>query len=142
MNAADIMTTPVVTIAPDAQIREIAALLLEKRISGVPVVDGGRMVGVVNEADLLRRHEIGTDAAAPERSWWAQLIRPERLSVDYVKTHAGRAQDAATRTRRGGALARHHQLARRELAGPAVLLELEVDQIAFIQAAKACLLDR
>ncbi len=96
MNAADIMTTPVVTIAPDAQIHEVAALLLEKRISGVPVVEGGRVIGVVNEADLLRRHEIGTDAA-PGRSWWAQLIRPERLSVDYVKTHAGRAQDIMTR---------------------------------------------
>ncbi|NDZ17873.1 histidine kinase [Variovorax sp. WS11] len=97
MNAADIMTTPVVTIGPDAQIREIAALLLEKRISGVPVVDGGRVIGFVNEADLLRRHEIGTDAATPERSWWAQLIRPERLSFDYVKTHAGRARDIMTR---------------------------------------------
>ena len=44
MNASQIMTTPVVTIGPDSQVREIAALLLKHRISGVPVVDGGRLV--------------------------------------------------------------------------------------------------
>jgi CBS domain-containing protein len=97
MNAADIMTRPVLTITPDTRIHEIAALLLEKRISGVPVVAGSRVIGIVNEGELLRRHEIGTDTAAPERSWWAHLIRPERLSLDYVRTHACRAQDVMTR---------------------------------------------
>lgn len=96
MNAADIMTTPVLTITPDTRIHDIAALLLEKRISGVPVVAGRRVIGIVNEGELLRRHEIGTDSL-PERSWWAQLIRPERLSVDYVRTHACRAQDIMIR---------------------------------------------
>ena len=65
MNAKDIMTTPAITIAPDTPIREIVALLLEKRISGVPVVANGRVIGVVNEGDLLHRHEIGTDGDAP-----------------------------------------------------------------------------
>ena len=45
MKAKDIMTTPVVTITPDTSVREIAALLLERRISAVPVVEGGQLVG-------------------------------------------------------------------------------------------------
>lgn len=97
MNAKEIMTTPVITIAPDTRVREVAALLLEKRISGVPVVENERVIGVVNEADLLHRYEIGTDGDVPKHSWWAPLIRPDRSSANYVKSHAGRAQDIMTR---------------------------------------------
>ncbi|MGH8698975.1 MAG: CBS domain-containing protein, partial [Burkholderiales bacterium] len=77
MKAKDIMTTPVVTIAPDTTVREIAELLLERRISGVPVVEGGRLVGLVSEGDLLHRHELGTDRERPARSWWLRLISGE-----------------------------------------------------------------
>ena len=77
MKAKDIMTTPVVTITPDTSVREIAALLLERRISAVPVVEGGQLVGLVSEGDLLHRHEIGTDRGWPARSWWLGLIGSE-----------------------------------------------------------------
>lgn len=48
MNASDIMTTPVISVEPDTPVQEIAALLIERHISGVPVVDNGRVVGLVN----------------------------------------------------------------------------------------------
>ncbi len=63
MHASDIMSTPVISVAPDTPVREIAALLHEKRISAVPVLDKGRLVGLVSEGDLLHREEIGTDRA-------------------------------------------------------------------------------
>jgi CBS domain-containing protein len=47
------MTKDVATIAPDTELRDIAALLVQKRISGVPVVEAGRVVGVVSERDIL-----------------------------------------------------------------------------------------
>jgi CBS domain-containing protein len=47
------MTTDVTTVAPDTDLRDVAALLVQKRISGVPVVDGERVVGVVSERDIL-----------------------------------------------------------------------------------------
>ena len=54
MNVADVMTRDVVHVAPQAPLREVAHLLSERRISGVPVVDeAGTCVGVVSEADLL-----------------------------------------------------------------------------------------
>jgi CBS domain-containing protein len=54
MKAKDAMTSPVITVAPDTHCKEAAALLVRHRISALPVVDaGGRLVGVVSEADLL-----------------------------------------------------------------------------------------
>ena len=97
MKAKDIMTTPVVTIEPDTTVREIAALLLERRISGVPVVEAGRLVGMVSEGDLLHRHEIGTDRDRPTRSWWLSLIDDDPGPAEYVKSHARRARDIMTR---------------------------------------------
>jgi len=56
MNARDIMTTDVVTVSPSMNVKELATLLAEKRISGVPVVDHeGNLIGVVSEADILSR---------------------------------------------------------------------------------------
>ena len=96
MNASDIMTTPVVTITPDTPVQEIAALLLESHISGVPVLLNGRVVGLVNEFELLRRHEIGTEDSAPDRSWWAHLIERDPRPTAYVQSHAQHAKDLMT----------------------------------------------
>ncbi len=53
MNAGDIMTTEVITVKPGDKVEEVARLLVEKKISGVPVVDDeGKLVGVVSEKDL------------------------------------------------------------------------------------------
>lgn len=99
MKAKDIMTTPVVTISPSTTVREIAALLAERRISAVPVVEDGRLVGLVSEGDLLQRHEIGTERDRPERSWWRGLVggEPGEAAAHYVKSHAAHARDIMTR---------------------------------------------
>ncbi len=57
MRVADVMTRAVVTVAPDTSVREIARLLWDHGISGVPVVDAaGALVGIVSEQDLLVRN--------------------------------------------------------------------------------------
>ncbi len=97
MQASDIMCTPVFSVAPDTPVKDIAALLLEKRISGVPVMDEGRLVGLVSEGDLLRRHEIGTDRTKRPGSWWLRMFsNADQTPADYVKTHARRARDIMT----------------------------------------------
>ena len=93
MKAKDIMTTPVITIAPGASVRELAQLLRDRRISGVPVVSNGAIVAMVSEGDLLRRHEIGTDRF--RKSWWKRL-RVD-TGADYVRTHAKRVRDIMRR---------------------------------------------
>lgn len=53
MLAKDLMTTPVLTIAPAATIREAAGLMLEKQVGCLPVVDdGGNLVGILTESDF------------------------------------------------------------------------------------------
>jgi CBS domain-containing protein len=53
MKVTDVMTTDVVTIAPSASLRDAASLLVEHGVSGLPVVEDGRLVGVISEADLI-----------------------------------------------------------------------------------------
>ena len=97
MNAADIMTAPAISVDPDATVPQISALLLERRISAVPVVAGGRLVGIVSEADLLRRHEIGTDGESGSVAWWRRMFGTDESIREYIKSHALRAFDIMTR---------------------------------------------
>ena len=50
----DVMTHDVVTVSPDTSIGEVAQRLLDHRIGGVPVIEQGRIVGVITESDLFR----------------------------------------------------------------------------------------
>lgn len=97
MKAKDIMTSPVLAVSPDTTVEEIAALLFERRISAVPVLENGRLVGILSEADLLRRHEIGTDCPEQSGSWWQRLLRRGDSMEEYIKSHARRARDVMTR---------------------------------------------
>ena len=66
MRADDIMTSPVISVGPDATIAEAVALMLKSHISGLPVVDADRrLVGMLSEGDLLRRAELGTERRRP-----------------------------------------------------------------------------
>lgn len=97
MKASDIMTSPVTTVGPDTPVREIAVLLYKLHISGVPVLESGRLVGVVSEGDLLHRYEIGTDRFEHTGSWWLRVFGMDRGPAEYVKSHAQRARDIMTR---------------------------------------------
>jgi CBS domain-containing protein len=52
--AAEVMTETVVTIGPDAEIEELASLMMERRVNPVPVVENGLLVGIVSRADLIQ----------------------------------------------------------------------------------------
>jgi len=97
MQARDVMTAPVVTVTPFSLVSHIVELVLERRISGVPVVEGQRLVGIVSESDLLHRQEIGTDVPPQGGSWWRRLTLRDELPSLYVKSHGRRARDVMTR---------------------------------------------
>jgi CBS domain-containing protein len=97
MQAKELMTAPVLTITPMTAVRDIAALLRDRRISGLPVVEGERLIGIVCESDLLHRHEIGTDGRATPRPWWDRLVHGDPMPTWYVKSHGGHAKDIMTR---------------------------------------------
>ncbi|MEV4671418.1 MULTISPECIES: CBS domain-containing protein [Actinomadura] len=81
------MTSDVVTVSPDASFKDVISALADREISGVPVVDGeGRVIGVVTEADLLRK-------AAPGQS--GEPHRTSRLMREPPKaTTAGEAMSS------------------------------------------------
>jgi CBS domain-containing protein len=95
MKAADIMTGQVISIAPDASILECARLLLQHRISGLPVIDAaGNLVGIVSEGDFLRRVETGTERKRPR--WLEFITGPARLANEYVRSHGRKVGDVMT----------------------------------------------
>lgn len=49
-----IMKRDVITVAPKSRIREAARIMLFKKISGLPVMDGGKLVGIITESDIFR----------------------------------------------------------------------------------------
>ena len=83
MKARDIMTSKVVSVRPDAPTRQVARLLLEARISAVPVVDeSGAPIGMVSEGDLIGRDEKDREA---RRDWWLTLLAEgETLSEEFL----------------------------------------------------------
>jgi CBS domain-containing protein len=87
MNVADVMTQKVISVTPETTIAETAQLLLQHRISGLPVVGpGGAVVGMVTEGDLLRRIETGTQRR--HARWLEFLIAPGRLAREYTDANA------------------------------------------------------
>lgn len=96
MKARDVMTQPVISVDADAPISLAIRLLLQKKISGLPVVDTvGNLVGVVTEGDFLRRAESGTQHTQPR--WLEFLMGPGLLADQYVKAHGRKVSEVMTR---------------------------------------------
>jgi len=95
MKASDIMTPQPVSVTPETAIAEVAGLMLQRHISGLPVTNAkGQVVGVVTEGDLLRRVETGTERSRPR--WLEFLLGPGRLAADYIETHARKVGEVMT----------------------------------------------
>jgi CBS domain-containing protein len=61
--ASDIMTKEVVSIGPDAEVEDLAEMMVKRRVNPVPVVESGILVGIVSRADFIRMmaHELGNE---------------------------------------------------------------------------------
>jgi CBS-domain-containing membrane protein len=95
MRAVDVMTVDPVSISPDDSIVEAIRLMLQRKFSGLPVVDGtGVLVGIVTEGDLLRRTETGTQRKRPR--WIEFLIGSGRLANEYVQASGRKIHDVMT----------------------------------------------
>ena len=96
MRAAEVMTRDVATVRPETTIADAIQLMVDRRVSGLPVVDPASIVvGILSEGDLLRRVELGTEHRRP--GWMTFLRGPDREAVDYVRTHTLRVEDVMTR---------------------------------------------
>jgi CBS domain-containing protein len=96
MKARDVMTPRVISIETDAPIMRAVRLMLQNRISGLPVVGRkGELVGIVTEGDFLRRGEIGTQRH--HNRWLEFLIGPGRLADEYVHARGRKVEEVMAR---------------------------------------------
>ena len=86
MRAHQIMTRPVITVTPETTIVEAANTMLQRHVSGLPVVDAaGKLVGIISEGDFIRRSEIGTQR---KRGRFLKFILGSgKEATDFVHEH-------------------------------------------------------
>ena len=95
MQVKDVMTPAVISVGVDEPVLKAARLMLQNRISGLPVVDAsGHLVGMLTEGDFLRRGEIGTQK---RRSKWLEfIIGPGKLADEYVHNSGRKVREVMT----------------------------------------------
>lgn len=109
MKAKNVMTANVVTVSPDHSVRHAAKIMLEHRISGLPVVDDdGHLVGIVSEGDFLRRSELGTPAPGEARGY----VKGHSWKVSDLMTSDVVVAESETSVERIAALMREHGIKR------------------------------
>ncbi len=97
MLVKDLMTVNPVTVTPDSLLIDAARLMLDLRLSGLPVVDAaGTLVGIITEGDLLRRPELGT--TGKPWPWLMAFLMPARSAGDYAHTHTRHVREAMSGT--------------------------------------------
>ena len=95
MKAHDVMTWGTITVEPDASVTRAVRLMLQNKISGLPVVDAnGQLVGMVTEGDFLRRGELGTERRRPR--WLEFLLGPGKLATEYVQSAGQKVSQVMT----------------------------------------------
>ena len=95
LTAKDLMTTEIVSVPREMPVLAVIRMLAERGFSSVPVTDHqGRIVGVVTEADLLRRLASGEDRPI---GWVRRLFGdPSKQAAQYARTHGLKAEDVMT----------------------------------------------
>lgn len=91
MRVSDLMTTSVVTVQRETPLKDVARLLSTRRITGVPVVDDGRVVGVVSQTDIVSLEEQAEDESVRPRLF-GRLHRRDtgtvRVAADVMRAPA------------------------------------------------------
>jgi len=95
MHAVDVMVRDVVTVRPDTDVADAVKLLSEHDVSALPVLDAaGNLVGMLSEADLIHRVEIGTEKHRP---WWQEAVSgASTLAADFAKSHGKKVGEIMT----------------------------------------------
>src|ERR1700757_3017196 len=94
MKTSDVMTRDVLTVARETSVANAIRVMLDHNVSGLPVLENGKVVGIVTEGNLLRRSETGTEKHRPR--WLEILMGPGRMAGEYVRTHGRKVEDIMT----------------------------------------------
>jgi CBS domain-containing protein len=125
MKVSDVMTEKVFTVAPDTPLKTVATRMLEYGVSGMPVVDGDRVLGVISETDILFK-----ERTAPDRKglvdWLVHYAEDPPLAKLEART-AGQAMTTPAVTIASG----------RSVADAAeLMLELRIDRLPVVDSGQ------
>lgn len=95
MRAIDVMVRDVITVRPDTGVAEAIKLLSKHDVSALPVVDAqAHLIGILSEADLIHRAEIGTEKRRP---WWLEAVTgAATLAEEFAKSHGKKVGELMT----------------------------------------------
>lgn len=98
LNASDIMTTEVITVQKDTSLKDLAKLLYENHINGVPVVDAdGLLIGIICESDLIRKDKkLHIPTVVALFDWVLYLERPKKIEREIQRINATKVEDLYT----------------------------------------------
>jgi CBS domain-containing protein len=111
VTAADLMTSPAVTIGPDDTVEHAAKLMYDRKVKRLPVIDhGGRLVGIISRTDILAvfdrgdaeiREEIMTQVIAgrSEPSWYQVIVKDGVVTLEGNPETTSIGHDLISRTR-------------------------------------------
>ena len=109
VTAADLMTSPAVTIRPDDTVEHAAKLMYNRKVKRLPVVDqGGRLVGIISRTDILAvfdrtdaeiREEIMTQVIAGRSSWYSVIVKDGVVTLEGTPETVAIGHDLVSRTR-------------------------------------------
>jgi CBS domain-containing protein len=91
------MSKSVITVTPETRIIDAANVMLEKHLSGLPVVDtAGKLVGIVSEGDFIRRPEIGTQKRRGR--WLGFLVGAGKSAADFAREQGRKVGEVMTKS--------------------------------------------
>jgi CBS domain-containing protein len=90
LNASDIMTTDVTTVKKETTLKELATILYENHINGVPVVDDDeKLIGIICESDLIRKdRKLHIPTVVALFDWVFYLESPKRMEKEIQRINA------------------------------------------------------
>ena len=99
LNASDIMTTEVITVKKNTSLQDLARILYENHINGVPVVDDdGRLIGIICESDLIRKNKklhIPTVVTIFDAVFY--LESPKKIEKEIARINATKVEELYTK---------------------------------------------
>ncbi|MBW2033322.1 MAG: CBS domain-containing protein [Deltaproteobacteria bacterium] len=99
LNASDIMTTDVITVKKDTNLKDLAKLLYESHINGVPVVDDdGLLIGIICESDLIRKDKkLHIPTVVAIFDWVLYFESPKKIEKEIQRINATTVEDLYTK---------------------------------------------
>ncbi|MBV9252547.1 MAG: CBS domain-containing protein [Acetobacteraceae bacterium] len=94
MDASDVMTTRVISLGPETPMAEAARVMIDNGISGAPVVENGKLVGIISENDLLR--SVESSGERRQSRWLAFGTLSDERAADYLKSRGRAVRDVMT----------------------------------------------